>query len=128
PEMYAYGLKQYGNDMPVPELTSRASVAFRELQNEMQALAPLVAKEKGWTYLDYRDVLRELKKKQLAGDAILPFYETRIAEVEDIIRRERIVTLPQRKMLIRLASDAEAAAVPAPNMQPPRLIGNTGEM
>ena len=128
PEMYTYGLKQFGNDMPVPELTSRASVAFRELQNEMQALAPQVAKEKGWTYTDYRDVLRELKKKQLAGDAILPFYEKRIAEVEDIIRRERIVTLPQRKMLIRLATDAEAAAVPAPNMQPPRLIGNTGEM
>jgi uncharacterized protein (DUF885 family) len=128
PEMYAFGLKQFGNDMPVPELTSRASVAFKELQNQMQVLAPQVAREKGWKVTDYRDVLRELKKQQLAGDAILPFYEKRIAEVEDIIRREKIVTLPQRKMRIRLASEAEAAAVPAPNMQPPRMIGNTGEM
>ena len=128
PEMYAYGLKQFGNDMPVPELTSRASVAFKELQNQMQTLAPRVAQEKGWKLMDYRDVLRELKKQQLAGDAILPFYEKRIQEVEEIIRRERIVTLPQRKMRIRLASEAEAAAVPAPNMQPPRMIGNTGEM
>jgi hypothetical protein len=94
----------------------------------MQMLAPRVAQEKGWKLTDYRDVLRELKKQQLTGDAILPFYEKRIAEVEDIIRRERIVTLPQRKMRIRLASEAEAAAVPAPNMQPPRMIGNTGEM
>ena len=31
-------------------------------------------------------------------------------------------------MRIRLASEAEAAATPAPNMQPPRMIGNTGEM
>ena len=128
PELYAFGLRQFGNDMPVPELTSRAAVAFKELQNQMQAMAPLVARENGWKLTDYRDVLRELKKKQLAGEAILPFYEKRIQEVEVIIRRERIVTLPQRKMLIRLASEAEAAAVPAPNMQPPRLIGNTGEM
>jgi uncharacterized protein (DUF885 family) len=31
-------------------------------------------------------------------------------------------------MRIRLASEAESAAIPAPHMRPPRLIGNTGEM
>ncbi|HEY2956066.1 MAG TPA: DUF885 domain-containing protein [Candidatus Eisenbacteria bacterium] len=128
PELYAFGLKEFGNDMAVPELTSRAAVAFKEIQNQMQAMAPRVAEAKGCKLTGYRDVLRELKKQQLAGDAILPYYEKRIQDVEEIIRREGIVTLPQRKMLIRLASEAEAAAVPAPNMQPPRLIGNTGEM
>jgi uncharacterized protein (DUF885 family) len=48
--------------------------------------------------------------------------------VEAIIAREKICTLPEREALIRLASDAEAAAIPAPHMQPPRMIGNTGEM
>jgi uncharacterized protein (DUF885 family) len=48
--------------------------------------------------------------------------------MEDIIRREHIVTLPDRPMKVRLASEAESAAIPAPNMRPPRLIGNTGEM
>jgi uncharacterized protein (DUF885 family) len=118
----------YGNDMAVPEMTSRAAVAYKELQNQMQAMAPRLAQEKGWKLTDYRAVLRELKKKQLAGDAILPYYEQRVTEVEEIIRREGIVTLPQRKVRIRLASEAEAAAVPAPNMQPPRMLGNTGEM
>ena len=28
--------------------------------------------------LDYRDVIRELKKTQITGDAILPFYKTRL--------------------------------------------------
>jgi uncharacterized protein (DUF885 family) len=37
------------------------------------------------------------------------------------------VTLPSRPMDIQLSSEAEAAAIPAPNMQPPRMIGNTGE-
>ncbi len=128
PELYALSLKQVGVDMNVDELVSRAEVAFREIQNEMQTLAPLVAKEKGFSATDYRDVLRELKKNQIVGEAILPHYEGRIKDLEKIIRDHRIVTLPDRPMRIRLASGAESAAIPAPNMRPPRLIGNTGEI
>ena len=127
PELYAFGLEQLGVDMPLDELQSRAKVAFQEIQQQMQALAPRVAREKGWTMSDYRDVLRELKKSQLVGEAILPHYQKRIREIEEIIRRERIVTLPNRDADIKLASEAESAAVPAPNLQPPRLLGNTGE-
>jgi uncharacterized protein (DUF885 family) len=94
----------------------------------MQELAPRVAREKGINATDYRDVIRALKKDQLEGPAILPFYEQRIKEIEEIIRRERLVTLPARPVRIRLASEAESAATPAPNMRPPRLIGNTGEI
>ncbi|MES1244225.1 MAG: DUF885 domain-containing protein [Acidobacteriota bacterium] len=128
PELYAYSLRTLGVDLPVDELVSRAEVSFKEIQNEMQALAPLVAKQHGLAMTDYRDVLRELKKNQLSGEAILPLYQQRIKDMEDIIRREHIVTLPARPMKVRLASEAESAAVPAPNMRPPRLIGNTGEM
>ncbi len=128
PELYAFSLKQFGIDMPVEELVSRAQVAFMEIRNEMLALAPLVAKEKGFTVTDYRGVIRELKKKQLVGDAILAHYQGRIKDLEGIVARERVVTLPEREMRIRIASEAEAANTPAPNMRPPRLIGNTGEM
>jgi hypothetical protein len=126
-ELYSHSLEQFGVDMPVEELQSRAKTAFQETQRAMQALAPQVAKEKGWAVTDYRDVIKELKKSQLQGDAILALYKKRIGEVEDIIRRESIVTLPNRPMDIELSSEAEAAAIPAPNMQAPRLIGNTGE-
>ncbi len=127
PELYTLSLKQVGVDMAVDELVSRAEVSFREIQNEMQTLAPLVAKEKGFTVTDYRDVMRELKKKQIVGEAILPHYEARIKDLERIIREARIVTLPDRPMRIRLASAAESASTPAPNMRAPRMIGNTGE-
>jgi hypothetical protein len=126
-ELYAFSLKQVGVDMPVADLVSRAQVAFREIQNEMQALAPLVAKARGLTATDYRDVIRALKKEQVTGEAILPLYEKRITELERLIAEKNVITLPQRKMRIRLASEAESAAQPAPNMRPPRLIGNTGE-
>jgi uncharacterized protein (DUF885 family) len=128
PELYAFSLKQVGIDMPLGELVRRAEVAFREIQNEMQAIALLLAKERGWKSSDYRDAVRELKKAQLVGEAILPHYRKRIQEIEEIIRREKIVTLPGRDARIRLASEAESAAIPAPHMRPPRLIENTGEM
>jgi uncharacterized protein (DUF885 family) len=127
-EQYAFNLKGVGIDMPVEELVSRAKVSFREIQNEMQALAGLIADERELPSADYRDVIRELKKQQFVGEAILPHYEQRIAELEELIDRHEIVTLPERPMRIRLASEAESAAVPAPNMRPPRMIGNTGEM
>ena len=127
PEMYAFRLEQVGVEMPPDQLAAVAHAAFNEIQNEMMALAPRVAREKGMSATDYRDVIRELKKDQWPGQSILPNYEKRIAEVEQIIRRERLVTMPRRPMEIKLASEAESAAIPAPNMRPPRLIGNTGE-
>jgi hypothetical protein len=128
PELYAFALKQSGIDWPAAELVSRAQTSLREIQNEMQALAPLVAKEKGFAATDYRDVIRELKKQQLVGEAILPHYQQRIKDLEALIQREQVVTLPQREMQFRFASEAESAAIPAPHMDPPRLIGNTGEI
>jgi hypothetical protein len=127
PELYADSLAQAGVDMPVDQLVSRAEASFREIQNEMQSLAPLVAREKGFSATDYRSVLRELKKKQVTGEAILPLYQQRVKDMEEIIRRERIVSLPNRPMQVVLASAAESVSTPAPNMRPPRLIGNTGE-
>lgn len=126
--LYQLALRGFGNTMPVGEMMSRARVAFRELQNQMQQIAPLVAKERGWTATDYRDVIRELKKEQMVGEEILPHYRQRLAQVEDIIRRENILTLPERSAVIELSSAAEAAAIPAPHMSMPRMIGNTGEM
>jgi hypothetical protein len=126
-ELYAHGLKQFGVDFSVEEMVSRARVSFKELQNEMQALARLVSRERGFSVTDYRDVIRELKKKQIIGEDILPHYQNRIKDLEKIIVEQDIVTLPDRPMQIELASEAESAALPAPHMKPPRMIGNTGE-
>jgi len=127
-EVYALSLRQSGIDMPIDELVSRAQVSFREIQNEMQTIAGLIAKERGLPSSDYRAVIRALKKDQILGPAIQAHYEKRIAEIEEIIRQQKIITLPARPMRLRLASEAESAAIPAPNMHMPRLLGNTGEM
>ena len=125
--LYAYSLEQYGVLIDPDSLATGARAAFTEIQQEMQAIAAKVAKENGYASTDYRQVIRELKKKQLVGDAILAHYKGRIQDIEKIIRDQKLVTLPEREMTIRIASEAESASIPAPNMRPPRMLGNTGE-
>jgi hypothetical protein len=128
PELYATALEGYGIDIPPAQLASMARNVFVELQAEMQKVATELAKQRGWSFTDYRRVIRELKKEQIVGDAILPHYRSRLRQLEDIVRREKLVSLPAREARIRISSAAESAASPAPNMRPPRLLGNTGEM
>ena len=126
-EMYANNLHDLGVDEDPRALIQEALFSFSEIQHQMEGMAKLVAKEKHYKSSDYRDVIRELKKDQLNGKNILPFYTARLKAIEAIIRQEHVVTLPNRAMAIRMASDAESAAIPAPHMNAPRLIGNTGE-
>ena len=126
--LYAYNLKQVGLDIPPEELIRQAELEFAETRATLQQLAPLVAKEEHLpSGEDYRSVLKALKKEQLAKTEVEPWYHQVIGKIEDQIRRQRIVELPQRKMIMRLASEAESASTPAPHMDPPPLIGNTGE-
>ena len=127
PELYAFQLRQVGVDIPPAELTRRAHQAFDQIQGEMQTLAARIAKAHGWPDGDYRAVIKELKKAQIPDDQVLAFYQQRLGQLEQIIREQKLVTLPSRPARIRLGSPAENAAQPAPHMVPPRLIGNTGE-
>ena len=126
-ELYAVSLERYGVNLPPEALANQARGAFRTLQVEMQEIAAKIAEERGWASSDYRDVIRELKRDRIVGADILPHYRKRLAQIEEMVRREKIVTLPERAARIRLASPAESAAMPAPHMSPPRLLGNTGE-
>jgi hypothetical protein len=127
PEIYAFQLKQYGIDLPPEELVARARRAFYETRAQMQALAPQVAAKFGFAATDYPSVLAELKKRTIPNEQMEAHYAEVLGQIQQIAARERIVTLPDYPVLMRLGSDAENAASPAPHMLPPRLIGNTGE-
>jgi uncharacterized protein (DUF885 family) len=127
PAVYAMRLERVGVDISQEKLVAMAHEQFVAIQAEMQKVSAVVAKQRGLPSADYHDVMRELKKEQLVGDAILPHYRQRLADIESIIRRERLVTLPSRPARIRLGTAAESAQQPAPHMDAPRLIGNTGE-
>jgi uncharacterized protein (DUF885 family) len=125
--LYAYNLEQVGLDITPRDLIGRAQLEFMETTYALQALAPVVAKAEGLPEGDYREVLKGLKKKQLAKDKVEPAYHEVLLKIEDTIRKQRIVELPKRQMAMRMASEAENARTPAPHMDPPPFIGNTGQ-
>jgi len=127
PEKYALELEGYGIDIPPAQLATLAHQAFTEIQGEMKTVAAQVAEERHLPSNDYRDVIHELKKQQLIGDAILPFYENRLKQIEQIVTDKQIVSLPDRPARIRIATAAETAQQPAPHMQPPPFMHNTGQ-
>ncbi len=127
PQAYALALESYGIDLPPATIAALAHAAFTQYQTEMAPLAAQIAKARGYASNDYRSVIAELKKRQITGAAILPFYENRLHEIEKIIAAQNIVTLPTRPAIIRLATPAETAQQPAPHMSPPPLLHNTGQ-
>jgi uncharacterized protein (DUF885 family) len=127
PEEYALDLEEYGIDITPSQMAEMAHKAFTEIQDEMKPIAAQIAKQRNLPSSDYRDVIHELKKQQLVGEAILPFYEERLKQIEKIIVDQQIVSLPDRPAKIRIATAAETAQQPAPHMQPPPFLHNTGE-
>ena len=128
PDLYEDALRQWGVDASPSELIEQATKGYMDIRGEMEALAPLIAAEKGYETNDYREVIGLLKRDgAIDGDKMLDHYNAVLRDLEEIIVREELISLPDRDAGIRIASAAETAAQPAPHLQPPRLIGNTGE-
>ena len=127
PALYAINLQRVGVDYAPSDLERLAHESFDQIQGEMKDVAARVAKEHHFASADYRDVVRDLKKSQLQPDQVMPVYHETLNQIEDIIRREHLVTLPARPCIIRLASAAETAQQPAPHYLPPTLIDNHGD-
>ena len=126
-ELYALSLKQVGIDMDPQESMRQARRGFYELRAQMEALAPQIAEKYGWEETDMASVMTNLKQMTVPNDEIEEFYRGVNRELEAKIRENDIVSLPDTELQMRVASQAESAAQPAPHMRPPRLIGNTGE-
>jgi hypothetical protein len=126
-ELYELQLRNYGVYDSPEELIRTGQVAFSNIRNEMIALAPLVAAEKGFDTTDYREVILRLKEDQVPGDQLMARYQQVMASLDEIIRREDLVTLPDEPSRVRMATPAETAQQPAAHLDVPRLIGNTGE-
>jgi hypothetical protein len=126
--LYEDALRNWGVDAAPLDLIEQATKGYMDIRNEMESLAPLVAAEQGYDTNDYREVIALLKRDgALDGDKILDHYHAVLRDIEEIVAREKIVTLPEREAGIRIASAAETAAQPAPHLDVPRMLGNTGE-
>lgn len=127
PAIYQTALDNYGVDYTSADLAKLAHLGFTDIQKQMVEVAARVARARNLPSSDYRSVIRELKKEQFTADEILPKYEATLKQIEEIVRKNHLLTLPERPARIVIASAAETAQQPAPHMQPPPLMNNKGE-
>ena len=126
-ELYELQLKNYGVDDSPEALIRTGQVGFMNIRNEMMALAPLVARQKGYDTNNYREVIQLLKTDQVHGDELMAKYREIMRELDVIIVREGLISLPDEPARVRMATPAETAQQPAAHLDVPRLVGNTGE-
>jgi uncharacterized protein (DUF885 family) len=127
PAIYQLNLENYGVDYTPEDLSKVAHQGFTEIQREMGPIAARIARARKLPAADYRSVIRVLKKEQFSGDEILPKYREVLKQIEQIVRDNHLLTLPERPAIISIASAAETAQQPAPHMKPPPLLNNHGE-
>ena len=127
PDLYADNLKNVGLDIPPDALIAKAELAYAEIRNEMRAIAPLVAKQHNLEVTDYRDVIRALKKNQIARDRVEP-------HLPGHHQADRGHHPPRAHRVAARARDADARRLRSRNGGAARaahgsaaLIGNKGE-
>ena len=64
---YALAFEAYGIDVAPADIAVMAHAAFTQYQAEMAPLAAEIARKNGYASSDYRAVIAELKKQQIAG-------------------------------------------------------------
>ena len=93
--MYQDALKNWGVDESPEALIEQATKGYMDIRGEMEALGPLVARKMGYETDDYREVIAMLKKDgAIDGDKMLDHYHAVLRDIEEIIVREKLISLP----------------------------------
>jgi len=127
PELYALSLARAGVNDPIDQVVRLAHQQFGEIQTSMQPIGARIAKQRGWPAGDYREVLRRLHQEQLNADTIEPLYRQRIAELDQIIGKQNLLTLPALPPIVRMATAQQTEGLPVPRTIPPPLLNNRRE-
>lgn len=113
---YDFLLRKNGVRMPRAELTREATAAYQATRKEMERLAARIARARAIKPPTVSAVLAALKAEQRTGDALLTLYQKRLQDIETILRRERLVTLPEVPVRVRLSTQGETANNPSPTI------------
>lgn len=114
-ELYTLRLAQQGIETPIENIMQQAHAAFTQIQQEMEAIAPQIAQRRKLKASTYREAIQALKREQLSPKDTLKLYKNRAKALEEIIRRQHLVTLPGRDLNIRLATEKEYGNFPIPH-------------
>ena len=110
------------------EIMDRALASTCRRATRCRSLARKLAAEREWKATRLRDVIRALKKERIPEDQLMKLYNGRLAQ-----HRRHHPSRKHRDAARAQGRDPPGDAKPnrprqpAPHIDPPRLIGNTGE-
>jgi hypothetical protein len=119
---YDFLLRKNGVRTPRAELAQQARAAYAATQKEMTVLAASVARKRGIKPATVAAVIAHLKADQRSGEALLALYQKRLGELDLVLRRERLLTIPDVPVRVRLATPGEVANNPSPTIDTQSLF------
>lgn len=126
-DVYQLRLKGVGVDATPEALIENGQKDFDTIYQEFAQVAAKIAAKNSLEKNDPASVIRHLKTKQVASiEQVSKLYNGASDKLERIIRANQLVSLPQKRLKIRFAGDAESKAAPVPHLIPPPLIDNNG--
>jgi len=115
PALFRFRLAQsLGADLVPTDLARHARLAFHETQAEMAALTAEIVATEGLPQQDYQSLIRLIRRDQLSRDGVSEEYTVRLHDIEQVISRERLMSLPPGQPRVRAATEAENAMFGAP--------------
>ncbi len=127
-EIYLTYLRLYGVYDTPEQLIERAKKDWDIYYKKYQDLAREVAQEQGLDITDPAKFIAKLEHDSSSTDTdlVMQRYSQAQANMEEFIRRDDLMTLPQRPIRMRPGTAAEEASFPVPHVNTPNFIGNTG--
>lgn len=129
-EIYLTYLRLYGVFDTPEQLIERAKQDWDVYYKRYQDLAAEVAREHSLDITDPAQLIEKLEKESGSTDkeVVMQRYRDAQAKMEEFIKRDNLMTLPDRPIRMRPGTDAEEASFPVPHVNTPNFIGNRGDV
>ena len=129
-EIYLTYLRLYGVFDTPEQLIERAKQDWDVYYKRYQDLAAEVSREHSLDITDPAQLIEKLEKESGSTDkeVVMQRYRDAQAKMEKFIKRDNLMTLPDRPIRMRPGTDAEEASFPVPHVNTPNFIGNTGDV
>lgn len=129
-EIYLTYLRLYGVFDTPEQLIERAKQDWDIYYKKYQDLAADVAREHGLDITDPAVLIEKLEKESGSTDkeVVMQRYRDAQAHMEAVIKRDNLMTLPDRPIRMRPGTPAEEASFPVPHVNTPNFINNTGDV
>jgi hypothetical protein len=126
-DVYKLILKGAGVNTDPDSMIKIGKRDYSKIYGKFRIIAKKLSKKYNLTKSDPASVIKFLKSKQVSSiKEVSVLYNSASDRLEKIIRKNNLVSLPRKKLMIRFAGDAESKASPVPHLNPPPLIDNEG--